>query len=588
MCYNPDNPCECLTSGSLCEPCKMTAKDRELEDAHLSNISAGHQTESTSEPELSMSSTEVVKDRGRNWGWMLSGIICLNILILGCALVSGSASSSVKISTLDLQAFLIILLLLTSIWMIYYIIYTTRTANAVTYKDEHAGPIWLRGGLMLFGLLSIIMDIFKIASYVGYLHCDSGIKVAFPVVQLVFVLVQTYFLWLHSQDCVQLQKNLSLCGLMLTLSTNLVLWMTAVTEESLHQTVIPDYTNVTKLSRRSMYISKAGYGDEQCKCSHTTCGVFKEAYYYLYPFNIEYSLFASAMAYIMWKNVGRVSAEHSHHMKFSLKDVFIGPVLGVLLVIAGLATFIVYEIEMKTNYYDEDEKDKAVMMHFVMNIVIVTMMSVCTVIGSAIFKVDHREHVSEKNPTRNLDVGLLVGASLGQFIISYFSIVAMIATGAKGHLDRLNLAWGMLMVIQLGLQNFFIIEGLHREPFHEVEPPTVVANAYAMEASKDVDILEEKPSPDVEGCSHSGAAEHKHKLFWKRRVLREVCAFLLLGNIILWIMPAFGARPQFDHDTETEFYQFNMWAAVVNIGLPFGIFYRMHSVASLFEVFLNS
>lgn len=46
------------------------------------------------------------------------------------------------------------------------------------------------GGLVLFGLLSIIMDIFKIASYVGYLHCDSAVKVAFPVVQLVFILVQ--------------------------------------------------------------------------------------------------------------------------------------------------------------------------------------------------------------------------------------------------------------------------------------------------------------------------------------------------------------------------------------------------------------
>lgn len=43
---------------------------------------------------------------------------------------------------------------------------------------------------MLFGLLSITMDIFKIASYVGYLHCDSAVKVAFPVVQLVFILVQ--------------------------------------------------------------------------------------------------------------------------------------------------------------------------------------------------------------------------------------------------------------------------------------------------------------------------------------------------------------------------------------------------------------
>lgn len=43
---------------------------------------------------------------------------------------------------------------------------------------------------MLFGLLSIIMDVFKIVSYVGYIHCDSAVKVAFPVVQLVFIFVQ--------------------------------------------------------------------------------------------------------------------------------------------------------------------------------------------------------------------------------------------------------------------------------------------------------------------------------------------------------------------------------------------------------------
>ncbi|XP_023120118.1 proton channel OTOP2-like [Amphiprion ocellaris] len=594
MCVNTSSPCKCVTSDNPCEPCRMTVKDRETEEVHLSNnINAVGQTESASEPDLNDSSTEVVRERSRNWGWMLSGIICVNILILGCALVSGSAYNNVKISTPDLQVFLIIILLLTSIWMVYYVIYTARTENAVVYKDDHAGPVWLRGGLVLFGLLSIIMDIFKIASYVGYLHCDSAVKVAFPVVQLVFILIQTYFLWVHAKDCVQLQRNISRCGLMLTLSTNLVLWMTNVTEESLHQTDLPDYPgNTTKLSGRHLYITKAGYGDDKCKCSHTSCSMFKEAYYYLYPFNIEYSLFASAMAYVMWKNVGRVAAEHGHHdIKFSLRDIFLGPVFGVLLVFTGLATFIVYEMEMKKDDHDADKKDQAVMMHFVMNIVIVTLMSVSSVIGCAIYRVDHREHVSEKNPTRSLDVGLLVGASLGQFIISYFSIVAMVATGAKGYLNGLNLAWSILMVIQLGLQNFFIIEGLHREPFHEVEPVAVVPNPYVLEPSKDLSIpegpvMDTKPNPEL--TTHSHTPEHRHKLVWKRRVLKEVCVFLLLGNIILWIMPAFGARPQFDHDTETEFYKFNMWAAVVNIGLPFGIFYRMHSVASLFEVFLCS
>ncbi|XP_059204847.1 proton channel OTOP2-like [Centropristis striata] len=596
MCLNTGYPCNCLSDGNPCEPCRMTAKDRETEEAHLSNnINAQSRAGSTCEPDLNVSSIEVARERGRNWGWMLSGIICVNILILGCALVSGSAYNNVNISSVHMQIFLIILLLLTTIWMGYYVIYTARKEDAIFYKDAHAGPVWLRAGLVLFGLLSIIMDIFKIASYVGYLHCDSAVKVAFPVIQLIFVIMQTYFLWIHAKDCVQLQRNITRCGLMLTLSTNLVVWMTMVTEESLHQTTVPEPpSNSSYKHTRKLYITRASYGDDKCKCSHTSCSIFKEAYYYLYPFNIEYSLFASAMAYVMWKNVGRLTEEHGHHIKFRIKGVYLGPVAGILLVIAGLATFIVYEMEMKNDDIDDDQRDRAVMMHFVMNIVIVTLMSISTVIGCAVYRVDHREHVSDKNPTRSLDVGLLVGASLGQFIISYFSIVAMAATGAKGYLNKLNLAWSVLMVIQLALQNFFIIEGLHREPYHEVHPVTVVANPYVLQPGKELSILEGPdadtksiPVPPAHGL-HGHAAEHKPKLLWKRRVLKEVCSFLVMGNIILWIMPAFGARPQFDHDTETQFFKFNMWAAVVNIGLPFGIFYRMHSVASLFEVFVTS
>lgn len=241
----------------------------------------------------------------------------------------------------------------------------------------------------------------------------------------------------------------------------------------------------------------------------------------------------------MWKNVGRVAEIHGHHkIKFHLKDVYLGPVLGILLVVAGLATFIAYEMQMKKED-DGYKKDNALMMHFVMNIVIVTTMSICTLIGCAVYKLDHREHVSEKNPTRSLDVGLLVGASLGQFIISYFTIVAMVGSGAKGYLDRLNLAWAILMVIQLGLQNFFIIEGLHREPFHEPHPVSVLSNPYVLQPGKELSSLESpdmdrKPSPEpTEHGMHDHMPEHRPKLSWKRRVLKEVCAFLLMGNIIV-------------------------------------------------------
>lgn len=56
----------------------------------------------------------------------------------------------------------------------------------------------------------------------------------------------------------------------------------------------------------------------------------------------------------------------------------------------------------------------------------------------------------------------------------------------------------------------------------------------------------------------------------------------------LWIMPAFGARPHFSNTVEVDFYGYSLWAAIVNICLPFGIFYRMHAVSSLLEVYVLS
>ncbi|XP_041672721.1 proton channel OTOP2-like isoform X2 [Cheilinus undulatus] len=564
-----------------CIPSKRTSNDDV--ERHPSNIETAAQmdniqhlpcTPKTHAAGAAREYTHHVMERAHHGGgWLLSGIICINILILGLALVSGSAFNSVAISAVHRQIFLIILLLLTMLWMLFYSAITSRKEQAIEFKDNHAGPVWLRAGLLLFGLLSLLMDIFKIATYVGYLHCDSAVKVAFPVVQAVFLMLQTYFLWAHAKDCVQKHKNFTRCGLTVALSTNLVVWMAAVTEESLHQTEIPDlYVNVS----HKMY--RANYGGKKCKCSHSACDTFKEAFYFLYPFNIEYCLFASAIVYVMWKNVGRLVEDHCiHHVKFRPKEVCLGPLVGVILVVAGLVTFILYEVDILKE--DEEKRNRALLIHFTMNIVIVSLMCLSTVIGCIIYRLDYREHVSEKNPTRSLDVGLLVFASMGQFVISYFSIIAMVATGARGYLNALNLAWAVLTVLQIGLQNYFIIEGLNREPFHAIMEAALHTNAHSFQEHVDMSSINEGKRSSYFLHLSNG------KPNWKRRVLKEVCAFLLLANITLWIQPAFGARPQFDHPTEIKFYRFTMWAAIVNIGLPFGIFHRMHSVASLFEVY---
>ncbi|XP_053300386.1 proton channel OTOP2 [Pleuronectes platessa] len=559
----------------------------DIVEAHPSNIETATHLENIHElPSLSQSpSVEPVTDcvhhveagmerAHHGGGWLLSGIICMNILIVGCALVSGSAMSGV-ITTVQQQIFIIVLLLLTMLWMFIYSVFTSRKDQA-QFKDSHAGPVWLRVGLVLFGVLSLLMDSFKVVNYVGYIHCESAVKVAFPVVQAVFLLSQTYFLWTYAKDCVQIQTNFTRCGLTLTLSTNLVVWMAAVTEESIHQTELPDVN--TSVSHK-MY--RANYGDRRCKCSHSMCDTFSEAFYYLYPFNIEYSLFASAMAYVMWKNVGRLVDDHSSHkVKFRPKDVCFGPVTGILLLLSGLVTFILYEVGILAE--EKEKRKEALMIHFISNIVIVSLMSIAAAIGCVVYRLDRREHVSEKNPTRTLDMALLVGASMGQLVISYFSIVAVAATGARGHLNALDLAWAVLTVLELGLQNYFIIEGLHREPFHVMEEAALHTNAQSVHEHIETMVVMEGNKSNYFLNSSVDTPN------WKRRILKEVCAFLLLANIIMWIMPAFGARPQFDHPVEAKLYKFTAWAAIVNVGLPFGIFYRMHSVASLFEVYLIS
>ncbi|XP_029996851.1 proton channel OTOP2-like [Sphaeramia orbicularis] len=515
---------------------------------------------------------EVVRERAqRGTGQLLSGIICINILFLGCAIVSGSAFKSVTITAVQRQIFLIILLLLTMLWMLFYIVCTYRTDQSPQSKDSHAAPVWLRAGLVLFGLLSLLMDVFKICTSVGYLHCDSAVKVAFPVVQAVFLFVQTYFFIGHAKDCVQLQTTISRCGLAVTLSTNLMVWIAAVTEESIHHTEVPEI-NIS-VSYRKYIASQSSH--KECKCNLSACETFKEAYCFLYPFNIEYSLFASAMAYVMWKNVGRRAKTHSHHSaKFHVKDVCLGPLMGTGLVLAGLVTFILYEVDIEK---DIKRRNTALFVHFVMNIVIVSLMSAFSVVGCVIYRLDRKKAVSENNPSKRLDVGLLLGSSLGQFFISYFTIVAVVATGARGVLNGLNLAWGVLMVLQISLQNYFIIQGLDQEQ-HEAMPLT---NADTPQEHAEINVVE------VGSCTNYSPKSNLHK-HWKRRVLKEICAFLLLANIILWIMPAFGARPQFEQNTEIKFYKFTMWASIVNIGLPFAIFYRMHAVVSLFEVYLIS
>ncbi|XP_006886442.1 PREDICTED: otopetrin-3 [Elephantulus edwardii] len=507
-------------------------------------------------------------------GQLLSGLLALNVVFLGGAFICSMIFNQVAVTLVDVWFLLVTLKALSLFWLLYYVAGTSRRPHAVLYRDPHAGPIWVRGSVVLFGSCTICLNVFRVGYDVSHIHCKSQLELVFPIIEIIFIGIQTWVLWKHCKDCVQVQTNLTRCGLMLTLATNLLLWVLAVTNDSMHREIKAEL---------SAFMEKfAGNETNTCLCLNATvCEVFQKGYLMLYPFSTEYCLICCAMLFVMWKNVGRRLAPHPgpHPTPppFRLHGAIFGPLLGTLALVAGVCVFVLFQIEasgpaIARQYFT---------FYYAFYVAVLPVMSLACLAGTAIHGLEERELDTLKNPTRSLDVVLLMGAALGQVGIAYFSVVATVATGSYELLNRLILAYSLLLILQHMAQNLFIIEGLHRRPLGEA----ALAGKQDAVPSRRGSLLE--LGHGLRRASLAYIHSYSH-LNWKRRALKEISLFLLLCNITLWMMPAFGMHPEFENGLEKDFYGYRAWFTIVNFGLPLGVFYRMHSVGGLVEVYLGA
>ncbi|EHB10797.1 Otopetrin-3 [Heterocephalus glaber] len=510
-------------------------------------------------------------------GQLFSGLLALNVVFLGGAFIGSMIFNNVSITLGDVWILLAALKTLSLLWLLYYMVGTTRQPHAVLHRDPHAGPVWVRGSLVLFGSCTICLNVFRIGYDVSHSHCKSQLELVFPAIEIIFMGFQTWVLWKHCKDCVQIQTNLTRCGLMLTLATNLLLWVLAVTNDSMHHEIEAELSAIME--------KFSGNGTNTCLCLNATaCEVFQKGYLMLYPFSTEYCLICCAVLFVMWKNVGRHLVAHvgthPNSPPFRLHGAIFGPLLGLLALVAGVCIFVLFQIEasgpnIARQYFT---------LYYAFYVAVLPVMSLACLAGMAIHGLEERELDTLKNPTRSLDVVLLMGAALGQMGIAYFSIVAIVATHPNELLNQLILAYSLLLILQHITQNLFIIEGLHRRPLWEVAPQGLAGKPEA-EHSRRGSLLE--LGQDLRRASLAYIHSYSH-LNWKRRVLKEISLFLILCNITLWMMPAFGIHPEFENGLEKEFYGYRTWFTIVNFGLPLGVFYRMHSVGGLVEVYLGA
>ncbi|KAM4032918.1 proton channel OTOP3-like isoform 1-T2 [Anomaloglossus baeobatrachus] len=633
--------------------------------------------------------------RARLSGRLFSGLLAMNVIFLGAALISSMIISSMPPQ--NSYIFLSVLMLSSSAWEIYYILWTRRQIHATVLQDHHAGALWLRASLVLFGFCSLLVAIFKIGYDSSLYTCRQPISIVFSAIEIIFIIIQTSFLWISCRDCIQVQHNISRWCIMLTVATDLLLWLLAVINDSVHSEMESLQPNSTS----------AGNGTSGCLCpKYSTCWTFQRGYVTLYPFNLEYCLICASMLFIMWRNVGRRELHHprSTHPSCRLKGVIYGPILGITALLVGICIFIQYQVQASSGTLTTS----SFIIYFMYCIILLSIMVIPCLIGiiAQTFRdkrhmkhtrqdnengedpdkqdrkkrqietkkcrhrnmeknKDHgqseeeehressevqnfedlehigyqiieeeksednekqaesemhngynemqnmnKEHLDSTNPqtkrnfrteinthhkektnshrgpsknyTRSLEIILLLGAALGQFSISYYSMVAIIATGSWNLLNTLNLIYSILMILQHIFQNIFIVEGMRKE--HK-EHYSVHSNK---ENKGDHDEAPRRLSMvEIRRASVAYLQKVGH-LSVSRRLVKEISLFLVLCNLTLWFMSAFGEHPQYANGLEREYYGFSVWFSILNFGLPLSVFYRMHSVGGLLEVYVTA
>ncbi|XP_023849509.2 proton channel OTOP3 [Salvelinus sp. IW2-2015] len=533
---------------------------------------------------------------------LLSGLLGLNVVLLGAALVAGQAFNPQGLRLQEPQVFMLLLMGFSLAWMLWYLLWARRKPGICPHKDHHAGGITVTVVLMLFAAFSLLMHLFKMGYYVMMKECKPVAKVLAPFIEAPFLGLQTYLLWAHSKDCIHKHKIITRSGLMVTLSADLLLWLNAVTEDTVHLEIEMEKEDGRATYRSADSSDSAGLRNATlCKCSaDTVCLFFRKGYEVLYPFNMEYYLMAGCMLYVMWKNVGRRMSPGSiphHAQKITLRivhegGILFGPLFGGLVLIAGVVVFILYQVWVNRGQH----RHTAFLIFYGYHLVVMPIMSLCSLAGLLVHKLERRADERGNNPTRSLDVALLVGAALGQLALSYFSLVAALAVGPSRPLGSLDLSYSLLSLLELLLQNVFIINGLHRHPNLALtkgkgkERISILMKRKTMENTNDrnkvggVMPLLERGKPVT---APPGGQVKEGQQAWYKRVTQEICAFLILSNIMLWMIPAFGAHPQFENGLGKQFFGFSAWFVLVNLVQPLGVFYRMHSVGALMELLIT-
>ncbi|GFY53658.1 proton channel OtopLc [Trichonephila inaurata madagascariensis] len=430
--------------------------------------------------------------------------------------------------------------------------------HRISENDRSHGSLFLRIGAIAFGLGTMVYNGLEFGSFFeipSSSPCYSILLGINPVLQMMFTFAQMYFIFANARLNIHKFKVLARFGLMHVVATNICVWIRTVGKETLQEIVKhhlsqerghPSSLEELILPFRENYIKN---NSNPCQKQDIMGSIVSDSSPFLFPFIVEYSLIGAAVLYVMWKNIGKdpVFAELSEDglsrassvqtlPKMNCAGSSKGLFFGLLVLVIATICLIVFFVLIENEHYSllaiflSDVSHSAIM--------VLTLFT----IGIGFFRIQRLRFQADR--TDHLRDILLTVAAYGLYVYAMFGIIAGTLSPKDYVPNLLVMVTSCLTIVQVTLQSLFVAEITCRTTYLPEHDQT-------------------KPG-------------------------RQVVAFLMMGNLTLWIIYTFEMQKAEASPVQLGFYGFMAWTVIVRATLPLSIFYRFHSSITFAEVWKNS
>lgn len=432
--------------------------------------------------------------------------------------------------------------------------------HRISENDRSHGSLFLRIGAIAFGLGTMVYNGLEFGSFFeipSSSPCYSILLGINPVLQMMFTFAQMYFIFANARLNIHKFKVLARFGLMHIVATNICVWIRTVGKETLQEIVKhhlskerghPSSLEELILPFRETYIQN---NSNPCQKQDIMGSIVSDSSPFLFPFIVEYSLIGAAVLYVMWKNIGkdpvfRGNSESEDGLsrassvqtlpKMNCAGSSKGLFFGLLILVIATICLIVFFVLIENEHYSllaiflSDVSHSAIMVMTIFTIIVGFFR-----IKQLRFQADRTDHLRDI---------LLTVAAYGLYVYAMFGIIAGTLSPKDYVPNLLVMVTSGLTIIQVTLQSLFVAEITCRTTYLPEHDQT-------------------KPG-------------------------RQVVAFLMMGNLTLWIIYTFEMQKAEASPVQLGFYGFMAWTVIVRATLPLSIFYRFHSSITFAEVWKNS